>query len=84
MKTFIKARQAKLKLAFICKKYNLPDLIKKELYDALDKNSVKIGWDMISRKKAKEAFKEFDESGTILYDYESILDDIPSLEKELV
>lgn len=83
MTTLIKARKAKQKLSFICKKYDLPDLIKKELYDALDKNSIKITRDLISRKKAKEAFKEFDECGAIQCDYEAILDDVPSFESEL-
>ena len=83
MKTLIKARQAKQKLSYICKKYSLPEVIKKDLFDALDKNSIKITADLISRRKAKEALKEFEEYGAIQCDYEAILNDVPCFANEL-
>ena len=81
MKKLIKSRQAKQRLSYILKKYGVSDLVKKEIYEALDKNSITIGKDLISRDKTREKFNEYD--FYIDIDWEAVLDEVPPFEKEL-
>ena len=81
MKKLIKARQAKQRLSYILKKYGVSDLVKREIYHALDQNSITIGKDLISREEAKKEFKEYDFYCDI--DWEAILDEVPPFERTL-